>query len=137
MDNAALSRMNQGVGDLERNLDRLADRQRSVLLDPLPERGPLNIFKSDVMIAAVVADRVNARDILVVEACGGAPFLIEPLHDLGVVRLFGREDLQRNLPIKPLIERPENRPHATDTDRFFDQESIDPLAQSRKRLNGG
>ena len=57
-----------------------------------------------------------------VEPGRGAAFLVEPLDDLGVVGLLGREDLERDVAVEPGVERPEDRPHPADADRLLQLE---------------
>ena len=73
MDDAPFRRVHQCVGDLEGEVDRLADRERPEPLDPLPDRCPFDVLKRDEMIPAVVADREDAGDVLVVEPGGRRP----------------------------------------------------------------
>ena len=96
MDDPPLRGVDERPGDLEGVINRLADRHAAVLLDPLADRRPLNVLERNEVVALVVADGVDARDVLVVEPGGGAAFLVEPLHDLGVARLLGGQDLQRD-----------------------------------------
>ncbi len=81
------------------------------------------------MKSAVVADRVDPGDVLVVEPCGGPAFLVVALDDLGVARLVGRQDLERDLTVELGITRAENGPHPPDTDRLLELEDVDPLAR--------
>ena len=64
------------------------------------------------MIARVVADRVDPGDVLVVEPRRGAPFLVEPLDDLGVDGLLGRQELQRDHPFEAGVLGAIDGPHA-------------------------
>ena len=109
------------------------DRQRAVPLDPLADRRPLDVLEGDVVILAVVADRVDPRDVLVVELGGGPPFLVEPLDDLDVAGLLGRQELQRDLAVEPGVMRAEDGPHPPDADRLLELERVDPLARPGHR----
>ena len=132
MHHPALVGMHQGVGDLERVVDRFTDRRDASPLDALTDRGPFDVFEGDEMIARVVADRVDAGDILVVELRRGAPFLIEPLDHLGVDGLPGRQELQRDHPFEAGVLGAIDRPHAPHADALDELEAIDPLAGLRQ-----
>ena len=101
MDDPALGGVHQGAGDLQREVDRLADRERTVALDPLADRRAFDVLEGDVVIPIVVADRVDPGDILVVESGRGAALLIESLDNLRIARLLGRKDLQGDVAIEP------------------------------------
>ena len=62
-----------------------------------------------------------------VEPGRGPPLLVEPLDDLGVARLLGREQLQGDVAVEPRVERAEDGPHAADADRLLQLEAVDPL----------
>jgi hypothetical protein len=126
--------VHQGVGDLERVIDRLADRRDAAPLDALADRRPFNIFERDEMIARVVADRVDAGDILVVELCRGTPFLIEPLDDFRVGGLHGRQELQRDHPLEATVLGAIDCAHAPDADALDKFKAIDPLPGQRERI---
>src|SRR5206468_1621281 len=66
--------------------------------------------------------------VLVVEPGGGPPLLVEPLDDLGVARLLGRQQLQGDMAIEPGVERAEDRPHPADADRLLELERLNPLS---------
>ena len=140
MDHPSLAGVDQGVGDLKRVIDRLGDGEGTGTLgDLLAYRCPFNEFKCDVMIMRIISDREDARDVLVVKPRRGAPFLVKPLHRLGIVGLLGREDLQRHKAVETSVPRAENRPHPADTDRLLQLERIDliPRPRHRKRRRGG
>ena len=109
------------------------DRQRAVALDPLADRRPFDIFKGDEVIPAVEADRVDPGDVLVVEPGRGAAFLVVALDDLGVDRLIGREDLERDLAVELDVDGPEDRPHPAGADRLLQAEDVDPVARHGQR----
>ena len=104
-----------------------------VPLDPLADRRPLDVLEGDVVIPAVVADRVDPGDVLVVEPGRGPALLVEPLDDLGVARLLGRQDLQGDVAVELGVDGPEDRPHPADADGLLQLEDVDPLAGDRQR----
>ena len=109
------------------------DRQRPVLVDPLADRDPLDVFEGDVVVRPVLADAVDPRDVLVVELGRGPALLVEPLDDLGVARLVRRQELQGDVPIELGVVRAEDGAHPADADRLLEQECPDHLAGMRHR----
>ena len=101
-----------------------ATGERAAGLDPLADRGPLDVLEGDVVIPAVVADRVDPGDVLVVEPGRGPAFLVEALDDLGVDRLLGREDLQGDMAVELDVDGAEDRPHPAGADGLLELEDV-------------
>ena len=53
------------------------------------------------MIRPVLSDAEDPRDVLVIESGGRSPLLVEPRDDLGVIGLIRRQQLERDLTVKP------------------------------------
>ena len=137
VDDAARGCMDQGLGDLKRDVHRLTHGQRSVLVHPPPYRDAFDVFKGDIVIGAVLANAVHPRDILVVEPGRRPSLLIKPLHDLRITRLIEGQELERHVPIKLRVVSPEDRTHAPGSDRLFEQEGADQDARQRQGRRRG
>ena len=83
----ALGGVHQGLRDLKRDVDRLADRQAPGRLDALPDRHAFDVLEGDVVERPVLPDAEDPRDIFVVEPRGRSPLLVEPRDDFGVSSL--------------------------------------------------
>ena len=72
------------------------------------------------MQAAVLAQVVRPRDVVVIEPGRRLGLVLEPLQGVGVGRLFGRENLQRHGSPQLRVQRAEDAAHPAATD-VFDQ----------------
>ena len=81
----------------------------------------------------VLANAVNPGDVLMIEPGGRSSLLVEPLDDLGIGRLIGRQQLERDMTIKLHVEGSERRAHAAHADRVFEHERSHNLAGPGQR----
>ena len=96
MDNAAIVRVSQRIGQLHAVADDLLDGQRP-LGDPLAERLPVNDFHRDVRAAVRLADVVNRADVRMVQGCGRARLAQQSSPPLRMIGQLFRQDLERDV----------------------------------------
>jgi len=115
-------RLGDGLARFEDVADRLLDGERAALIEHLREIGPLEVFHHHVRRAVVRADVEYACDVLAVNLHRGACFAGESLHDLGVRRDLGQQELERDLLIELLVGGGDDDPHPP-----FAEDAIDPV----------
>jgi hypothetical protein len=76
-----------------------------------------------------VPDRVDPRDILVIQPRRRSAFLIEARHRFRIARKVGRQQFERDEPFELGIDRPEDRPHAADTNRLLEPKRGDLISR--------
>ncbi len=128
MDHPAIRRVDERLGDLKRDVHRFIQGQGAVEVHLATDRHPLDVLEDDVVVGPVLAQTVHPRDVLVVELGGRSALLIEPLDDLGVVGLVGRQELERDFAVELGVVRAEDGAHPAGPDRFLKHERVDDLA---------
>jgi len=120
MDDALLMRGVECPGDLARNLERIADRQR-----PLPqtigERDPLDQFKHQRADAVGILQSIDRADMRMIERRKQARFAGKPRAALGVRRELRWKDLDRDLALELAVPRAIDLPHAPGAERREDR----------------
>ena len=110
--------------DLDRVRDRLGDRQAPVAADPLLERLALDVFEHDVGAGvggiAVVTGVDHADDVRMRQTSDGSCLAPEPLQLVGIGRHLAVHQLDRDLALERLVERPVHRRHAARGDPRFE-----------------
>ncbi|HEU0031205.1 MAG TPA: hypothetical protein VFQ53_11270 [Kofleriaceae bacterium] len=117
MDDVGFVRRREPARDLGRDLQGLADRQRSVE-QPVAQRLAAQQLGDEVRRAVVPTDVVQRQQVRMIERAGGPRFLLEPAQPLVVTAM--REDLDRDRPAEPRIGRAIHLAHATSPDRALD-----------------
>src|SRR6185295_7946967 len=102
MDDAGPMGSVQGASDLNRVLERLIEREGS-LLQLLLERIALQILHNEERCAVLLADVVQWTDVGVIELRDRAGLAIEAFAKLRVARELGREDLDRHGAIQACV----------------------------------
>ena len=92
MDDAGTVSAIEGIGDLDTDLQRLRDRQRS-LLQSLLQRLAGDVLHHQVVDAVLVADIVQDADVRVVQRRNAARFALEPLAATRIGRKAGGSTL--------------------------------------------
>ena len=95
----------QSACNLNRQLDRLADRQRAVL-QPFLKRDAGEQFGNDIRRLLVAADVVDDKNVGVIERRSRASLLFEPSHPIRVGGKRRGQHFERDLTPKPWIARP-------------------------------
>ena len=103
--------------------------------DNLFERHAGDVFHGDVFAPLLLADVVNADDIVVAQAAGGARFLAEAAHGLHVAREVLGQDLEGHDLIQFVVVRAVNDAHCAASD--FLEQLIAPLGRFAQVLQDG
>ena len=130
MDNPLGGSMHQRRGDLQNEIERVADRQPRLLSDQLAHVRSVDELECDVVQPVFFADEVHTGHILMVELRGGLTFVFEPLDDQRVARQCRGQNLERHDPVQPRIQGPKHGPHAPRANSFDNRE----VAQLDSRL---
>src|SRR5262249_20541371 len=128
VDDAALGRVGQAGGHLEHDRDGVPDRDGAAVgLHELPQVVALDKLEGDEMEALVLAEEVDAGDVVVVGLGGGPGFLLEPDDVLRVGSHVGREDLKGDDAAEVEVAGLEDGGHAAGADGL-DQLEVAELA---------
>jgi hypothetical protein len=119
VDDAALVRHLQRLGDLPGHLQGLVEAQASGR-DPLAERRPLHELQDQRLDALQLLQPVDGSDVRVVETGQDLRFALEARHPLGIRGERLRKHLQRYRALKLGIQRPVDFAHATFAEFGFD-----------------
>ena len=110
MRDALPMRLVERVGDLDRNLQRLVERQRP-LLQARGQRLAVQMRHDQVVRAIDAADVVDAADVGMVQGRDGASLALEAGPHIGIASDFARQDLDRDRAIEPRVARAIDLPH--------------------------
>ena len=110
VDDALLVRGGEAARDLERDLDRLAGRQRPVL-QPLAERLALQQLHRRVDGALLAAEVVDGEDVRVREGGDRLRLALEAPERVGILGEVPRQDLDRHLALELRVARAEDDAH--------------------------
>ena len=121
------------LGRLQRELERLADRDRAVAGEPRRDRLALVERHHDVELAVLrLLDRVDRGDRRVVERGGGARLGDEALLGLGARHEVRREELQGDRAPELLVAGAVDDAHAAAAEARLDLVMADGLADHRR-----
>jgi len=109
-------RVGQRVGDLAENSSHFHRSHRTVLLQPLAQVVALDVRHHEVDEIVALFDGVDRNDVGVIQLRSRLRFAEEPLANIGPEAQFGRQYLDRNFPLQPLVARAVNDPHAATPD---------------------
>ena len=125
MDDALLVRRFERVGDLLRDWQRFVERDRAAR-DPLRQILALDQFHHEGVQAGRFLDRIDRRDVRMIQRRERLRLALEPRHAFGVGGERVRQDLDRDLAAERRVRRPVDLPHAALTDQrgdFVDAEA--------------
>ena len=116
----------QSFGDLERQLQRRLERQRTQT-DPPPERFALETFHDEKMLSLVLVDVVDGADVGVIQERPGASAAFESRDRDGVLRDGGGKELQRDRSSQSRVFRTVHDSHPAATQLLDDAVVTDRL----------
>ena len=90
----------EGVADLDDDLDGFLLAEDVPVGDVVGDGLALDVLHDEIVVAARLADVDGLDDVRVVELAGGLPFLVEPLHVLGILAESTRQDLDRDAAVE-------------------------------------
>ena len=102
MDDAALVRGVQGIGDLSRDRERVSERQRT-LRDPFRQRLALDELEHECGAAIDVLEAINRADVGMIQRRQHARFALEAREALRIGREDVRQDFDRDVATELLI----------------------------------
>ena len=121
MDDAVLVGLGDGLAALEEVVDGVVNGEHAKLFQRLREVGPLEVLHQHVGGARVEgADVGDANDVLTLDLGGDAGFPHEAGRGLGVLRVLGEEELQRDALVEGDVPRLDHEAHAALADDALD-----------------
>ena len=108
-------RLVERVGDLDRDLQRLVERQRP-FLEARGQRLAVEMRHDQVVRAIDAADVVDAADVGMVQGRDGASLALEAGPHIGIASDVARQDLDRDRAIEPRVAGPVDLAHAARAD---------------------
>ena len=127
----ALPGMRERAGDLQRVVERVAERQRTVRVHQVADVRAVDVLEHDVADAAVFADVVHAGDVRMIEPRGRAGLRLKPPLRLRVAGLPERQHLHRHGAVQVGVPRAKHGPHPAAADKLLQQHVIELLAFER------
>ena len=115
MRDALAVRLVERVGDLDRDLQRLVERQRP-FLEARGQRLALEMRHDEVVRAIDAADVVDAADVGMVQGRDGASLALEAGPQIGIASDLTRQDLDRDCPIEARVAGFVDLTHAAQPD---------------------
>ena len=106
----------QRAGDLDRDLERLADSQVALAHDELFEVLALDVFEDDVLASILLAAVDDGDDVRVLQLCDGAGLSLEPLDEVLVLVVLLVENLERDVALEERVVGPVDARHPAVTD---------------------
>ena len=125
MDDPLLVRRFERLGDLSRDRQRLVAWNRT-LPDAIGERGPFHQFEDERLHVFRILERVNGRDVRMIERREHLRFAREPRETVRIEKKGVGQDLQSNVAIQLRIAGAVDLSHATFADQrgdFVDAET--------------
>ena len=114
----------EGRRDLPHDGDGPRGLERSALVQQRAQIGPLHVAHRDEQVAAGGAGLVDRDHVRVVERRGEPGLADEPLPEAFVLGELGREHLERDLPLEPVVLGEVDDAHAAAAER-----ALDPVAR--------
>ena len=112
MDDAALVRVGERVGDVAHGAPRFIHRQRAVIVHALGEVVARDVRHHEEDDAFGLVDGVDVDDVRMVELRGGFGLAQEPRLDLAAERQLGRQHLDGDRALEAAIFRAVDDTHA-------------------------
>jgi hypothetical protein len=106
----------QRVGGLRHDPADLVGGEAAAALEPARHRFPVHVPHDEVHQAGAFADGVDGNDVRVGEASRRLGFAGEPLADVALEGELGREDLDCDPALEPLVTRPVDHAHSAPPD---------------------
>ena len=119
VDDAGAMRLVERRRDLDRDLQRLVERQRA-LRQPVGQRLAFEVLHDEKRRALLLADVVERADVRMRELAIGAAFAVEPFAELRVGGQRVGEDLDRDGAVEARVARLVHLAHAARADRGGD-----------------
>ncbi len=116
MDDVAVVRVRQRIGDFAQNAPHFHRRYRTVLLEALAEVVALDIRHDEVNEIVFLFDGVDRNDIRVIELRGSLRLAQESLADVGAETQLRRQDLDRDLALETPVPGAVHDTHTAATD---------------------
>ena len=120
MDDARAVRLVERVADLDRDRQRLVDRERAACRAACGERLAFEILQDEEVDAVLLADVEQRADVRVAERRDRARLALEALAQLRIAGERRGQDLDRDHAIEPGIARPIHFAHAARADEGDD-----------------
>ena len=120
VDEPVVVREREAAGDLDRELERAANRHRPALVETLLQRLAVDELEDDELPPVLLAAVDDRDDVRVRELCDGARLAAEALHILVVSRVVLMQDLQRDVPLEQGVVRLVDAGHAARADELLD-----------------
>jgi hypothetical protein len=129
----------EGVGRLAHDPADLVDRELAPAANAARHGLPVHVAHDEVDQAVPLADRVDRHDVGMAELGGGLGLAGEPLPDVQLECQLGREDLDGDAPLEPLVPSAVDHPHPASADFPFDRIRVAHSRgeADRQRLVGG
>ncbi len=135
MDDAALVRGVQRVGNLPRDVQHLVERQRA-LRDPSRQIVAVDELHHERAHAAAFFQSVNLGDMRMVQGRERLGLASETRQTIGIAREGFGKDLQRDVAIELRIARTKHLAHAAGADRCDDFVRSDARTHGLHRVRG-
>ena len=110
----------EGVGRLRHDAPRLVDRQLAPPPDPPGDRFAVHVAHDEVDQALAFADGVDRDDMGVGQPGGGLGLAGKALADVLLEGELGRQHLDGDAALEPLVPRPVDHPHPATPDLALD-----------------
>jgi hypothetical protein len=115
MDNTRAMGRAQPIGDVNRNLQRLIEQERT-FFQPMLQRLSFEIFHDEIGRPGLLADVIEGANMRMRELRDGASLTVEPLTKLGIGSKGIAEDFDRDGAIQARVAVFVHFSHATGTD---------------------
>ncbi len=116
MNDVAVVRVRQSIGDFAQNATHFHRRYWPVLLQTHPEVIALDVRHHEVDEIVALFDRVDRNDVRMIQLRGRLGFAKESLSDVGAETELGRQHLDRDLALQPSVARAIHDSHTATTD---------------------
>src|SRR2546422_3993874 len=128
-----LGRMPQSPGGLEDVAGRLVRGDHPLLLDDRLERPAANELHREEGYGPLLPDRVDLRDVRVIQRGGGLRLALEARDELGVGGENGKKCLERHLALQRLVQGEVDDTHPPGPDPLFDAVGAEALRADVRR----
>src|SRR5437879_3668620 len=120
MDDAGTMRPVERVADLDRDLQRIGDGNRTRAREPIGERFPFEIFEEEEVDAILMAHVEPGAVVGMLQRRDSTRFTVEALAQLRIGGELRWQDLDRDRPIEPRVARAVDLAHAAGSERRDD-----------------
>ncbi len=131
MDDPDLVGLGEALGDLRRDREEAAQRQRP-RGEELAQRLSLDQLHRDEERAVRLADVVDGQDVRVIQRGGRAGLLLEARAGLAIAGDVGGKDLDGDLPAEPGVASEVDLPHSSGAERGADLVGTEPASGGQR-----